>query len=61
MITIRNYRIQIKGQITIVAEKDPVDGVWALSSEPPGLLEQLLITNFRSKRKNQRAGIEACC
>lgn len=51
VIILRNYKIGIQGRLEIRAEKDPVDGAWALSSDPPGLLEQLLLANLRTKRK----------
>lgn len=51
MITIKNYKINIKGTVVIKLEKDPVDGAWAISSEPPGLLEMLLISQFKGKRE----------
>lgn len=49
MIVIKNYKITIKGTVVVKAEKN-MDGVWELSSEPPGLLEQLLFTQIRRKR-----------
>jgi hypothetical protein len=52
MITIRNYKINIKGTVVVKAEKN-MEGIWELSSEPPGLLEQLLLTQMRPKREKK--------
>ena len=50
VVEIKNYKIQINGTVVIRAEKDPVDGAWALSSEPSGLLEMLLLSKLKTKR-----------
>lgn len=52
MITIRNYKINIKGTVVVKAEKN-MEGVWELSTEPPGLLEQLLFANMKVKRQKK--------
>jgi hypothetical protein len=53
VVVIRNYIIGIHGRLEIRAEKDPVDGAWALSSDPPGFLEQILLANLRTKREKK--------
>ena len=50
VIVIKNYKIELKGTVEIRAEKDPLDGAWALSSEPSGLLEMLLLSKLKPKR-----------
>jgi|GEM_PF-4093891 hypothetical protein len=47
---ITNYKLTIHGTIVIKAEKN-LAGEWELSSEPPGLLEELLISQIRKKRE----------
>lgn len=47
---IRNYKLTIQGTVAIKAEKN-LQGEWELSSEPPGLLEELLVSQIRRKRK----------
>jgi hypothetical protein len=46
---IKNYRLTIQGTISIEAKKN-LSGEWELSSEPPGLLKELLASQIRKKR-----------
>lgn len=46
---IRNYKLTVQGTISIEAKKN-FNGEWELSSEPPGLLRELLVSQIRKKR-----------